>query len=54
MEDAFSIWFWRPMFEFLGTLALFVLFILIWIVGDWTYYRVIKPLRQWYKNRKES
>lgn len=54
MEDAFVIWFWRPMFEFLGTVAMFIGLIVLWIIGDWAYYRLIKPLRQWFKNRKEK
>jgi uncharacterized membrane protein len=54
ISDSFAIWFWRPMFEFLGTVALFIGFIVLWIIGDWTYYRVVKPFRQWYKKRKES
>jgi hypothetical protein len=53
MSDAFAIWFWRPMFEFLGTVALFVIFIGLWIIGDWAYYNVIKPIRNWYKGKKD-
>ena len=53
MEDSFVIWFWRPMFEFLGTVALFLGFIILWIMVDWAYYKIIKPIRNWYKGKKD-